>query len=268
MNYFDYILVITILISMSFGFIRGGIATSLSLIGWILTVILTYKFYPHIEVLLSEHIKTKSVIVIVGNLLLIASLLLLFYIINTLIQRLFKEEKSISMRALGVVVGVLRGVLFVLFLFFCYSISLKILAGSSDLKEKEFPQGILDSKSYGVLTHSSELIESMLPDDIQKQLKEIYQNEKKNEFDMKLVRHYVNVLKVYATHDEINHINIMRQDLLSMGQKDVIDIKTLEYLFGIYNKKKNNDQLPATPLEQSQIAKIDNLIDEYYLVKS
>ena len=90
-NYIDYIIITLMLCSTAYGFFRGFIASLISFSGWVLSIILTYKFYPQIELYLTKYINSKTLIVVVGSGLLLLGLLLVFGLINTVFYKLVKN---------------------------------------------------------------------------------------------------------------------------------------------------------------------------------
>ena len=88
MNYVDYIAIVVVIISSISGLYRGFITSAVSLLGWILAIVLTYQLYPQVEGYLSEHIKSKVMVIVVGSGGLLISLLIIFVIINSILYKL------------------------------------------------------------------------------------------------------------------------------------------------------------------------------------
>ena len=61
MNYVDYISLIIVFISIGFGFYRGFVTSAISLVGWVLSIVLTYQFYPTVEQHLLNYINTNNI---------------------------------------------------------------------------------------------------------------------------------------------------------------------------------------------------------------
>ena len=106
MNYVDYISLIIIFISICFGFYRGFVTSAVSLMGWVLSIILTYQLYPTIEQHLLNYMKSKVFVIILGSGGLLILLLVVFGILNTVFYKLIGDlKRSFFDRMMGVLFG-------------------------------------------------------------------------------------------------------------------------------------------------------------------
>tara|TARA_A100001015_G_scaffold314002_1_gene422545 strand:+ start:979 stop:1791 length:813 start_codon:yes stop_codon:yes gene_type:complete len=255
MNIIDYLIYISVLVSITYGFWRGFIISAISTTGWILSIVLTYKFYPSIEIYFSTYLKSKALSIIIGSSILLLFLLVLFACANAFLYKLFLNvKKSPSNRVLGSVLGLFRGLLITSFLFFCLSVSLTLLKGKkARLSDKDYPKILSSAKTYPTLIQTTKYIESILPSGMRHHLDKIYGIDSAQS-TTSAIENYIEKLSFYATKDEIDKINILKQDYINQGEPRKAKIKALEWLFDIYMEREKEDnffnKIPQKELEE------------------
>ncbi|MFQ3306880.1 MAG: membrane protein required for colicin V production [Candidatus Midichloriaceae bacterium] len=264
-NYIDYASFVIIGISILFAFYRGFISSAISLMGWILSIILTYEFYPFVEQQLSLFIKSKIFVVILGSSGLLIFMLLLFGIINSLFYKLAGDlKKSFMDRSIGALFGLIRGFLIVSFLFLCFSISLRVISGhKNNLEEKDYPIIITNAVTFELIEKGANSLESLLPDSLKNKFAAFYTEVSKQDVDERFIQNSINKLTAFASHDEVRNINLMRQDMSVSNSQEQIEMKTLEYLLNIYKDKLNDGQVSDKIFTSREIQRLEKIIKEY-----
>ena len=190
MNYIDYMSLTIIFISIIFGFYRGFLTSSISLFGWIFSIILTYQFYPQIEQYLLNYIKNKVFVIILGSGGLLIILLVIFGILNSIFYKLIgKLKRNFFDRMVGILFGLVRGFLIVSFLFLCFSISLKLLDGKKhELSEKDYPSAITEAVTFELIKAGADGLEGILPESFNKRFDKIFHHMGKKEVDERFIK--------------------------------------------------------------------------------
>jgi membrane protein required for colicin V production len=113
-NWFDFTIVGLILVSVLISLVRGFVRESISLLTWLIAFGVAYKFCNPLGNLFLNYIKTPSIRVVIGFIILFVLILILGGVINFLISELVsKTGLSGTDRALGMIFGFGRGVVLV-----------------------------------------------------------------------------------------------------------------------------------------------------------
>ena len=261
-NYIDYISITIILISIITGCYRGFIVSAVSLLGWILSIVLTYQFYPQVEEYLSEFIKSKILIVILGSGSLLIFLLIIFGVLNSLFYKLVGNlKKSFMDRFIGLLFGLIRGFLIIAFLFLCFSVSLKLLSGKkTDLTEKDYPVAVTNAVTFKLMERTAFALESILPKSFNGKLSKLYDKISDKDLDERFIQSSIDKLTEFASDNEIRNINLMRQDLSMLEPQEAIEIKTLEYLLKSYKKKLKDGSIKEKVFTQKEIERLESIV--------
>ncbi|MFK7760559.1 MAG: CvpA family protein [Candidatus Midichloriaceae bacterium] len=266
MNYIDYMSLTIIFISIIFGFYRGFLTSSISLFGWIFSIILTYQFYPQIEQYLLNYIKNKVFVIILGSGGLLIILLVIFGILNSIFYKLIgKLKRNFFDRMVGILFGLVRGFLIVSFLFLCFSISLKLLDGKKhELSEKDYPSAITEAVTFELIKAGADGLEGILPESFNKRFDKIFHHMGKKEVDERFIKNSIDKLSQFASDEQIQSINLKRQDLKSFESQETIEIKTLEFLLENYNKKIKNGSIKEKIFSKKEQEKLETIISNHF----
>ena len=265
MNYVDYVSLIIVFISIGFGFYRGFVTSAISLMGWVLSIVLTYQFYPTVEQHLLSYIKSKIFVIILGSGGLLILLLIVFGILNAIFYKLIGDlKRSFFDRMIGVLFGLVRGFLIVSFLFMCFSISLKLLVGKKHhLTEEDYPKPITEAVTFELMHSGADALESMLPESFNKRFEKIFTTVSKKDGDERFVKNTIEKLTEFASPEQIKSINLKRQELKSEESQEMVDIRTVEYLLGIYNEKLRDGEIKEKALTKEEMEKLETIIDNH-----
>ena len=260
----DYLIILLIFISSVYGFYHSLIKSMLSLLGWIAAIIFTYRLFPSVKAILATYISSNTLVVIVGNSLLLLSLLLCFTLINSLIYKLASNSnQSVMDRLMGLMFGILKSLLIVSFLFFSYSISLKlILSKQEPLQQKDYHNFIAKAQLFKILEKTNYYFETMFPLSFYTKSLEITSINYSTDNNQKLIQIYVEKLSSFASNSQIKYINYKRQEQFAITTKQNINLMTLDILYDIYLA------LLATGTEQrlleEDVLKIEMLLKTKY----
>lgn len=266
MNYIDYMSLTIIFISIIFGFYRGFLTSAISLFGWIFSIILTYQFYPQIEQHLLNYIKNKVFVIILGSGGLLIILLVIFGILNSVFYKLIGNlKRNFFDRMVGILFGLVRGFLIVSFLFLCFSISLKLLDGKKhELSEKDYPSAITEAVTFELIKAGADGLEGILPESFNKRFDKIFHHMSKKDVDERFVKNSIDKLSQFASDEQIQSINLKRQDLKSFESQETIEIKTLEFLLENYNKKIKNGSIKEKIFSKKEQEKLETIISNHF----
>ena len=154
LNWADYAIIITILLSIVISLVRGFVREAMSLASWILALWVGLTFSSTLATLLEAYIKTAPLRMVVAFFILFAITLILGAIINFVICQFVKKTGlSGTDRMLGMVFGLGRGVLLVALL-------LLVAQLSSLPNDTWWTTSVLISKFTGIVTW----IQGFLPD--------------------------------------------------------------------------------------------------------
>ena len=264
MNYIDYISIGIVLISIIFGGYRGFIVSVVSLLGWVLSIVLTYQFYPQVEGYLSEFTKSKVLVIVIGSGSLLIFLLIIFGVINSLFYKLAGGlKKSFMDRSIGLLFGLARGILIISFLFLCFSISLKFLSGKkTQLAEKDYPAVITNAVTFKLMEGGASLLESVLPESLNGRFSKLYDNISDKDLDERFIQNSIDKLTTFASDDEIRKINLMRQDLSISESQETIEIKTLEYLLKNYKEKLKKGKINEKAFTEKEMERLSAIVNK------
>ena len=264
MNYLDYISIAIVLISVIFAVYCGFIASAISLLGWILSIVLTYQFYPQVENYLSEFIKSKILVIIISSVGLLIVLLIIFGVINSLFYKLVGDlKKSFMDRSIGLLFGLARGFLIISFLFLCFSISLKLLSGKkAELAEKDYPVVITSAVTFQLMEGGATILESTLPKSFSKRFSKVYDDISDKDLDERFIQNSIDKLIAFVSHYEIRNINLMRQELSTSESQETIEIRTLEYLLKNYKEKLNKGIIKEKVFTPKEIQRLDAIVNK------
>lgn len=264
LNIIDYVVLSIITLSALFGFFRGFVASALSFIGWVASIILTYLFFPDIETLLLKVLSSKVVIVALGYSILLLLFLLAFGILNIIIYNFIGSfKKSFLDRSIGIVFGLLRGFLIISFLFLCFTMSVQMLSGSSahDKGENEnLPKWLTNAQTFNAMKFGSDTLEGFMPKSLKEKFQSIYDDVSDRKADDRFIENSIEKLSDYATDDEIRSINLKRHELSITESEETVDIHTLKILLDLYQEKIKNGQIKKPEISTKEIHRLESII--------
>ena len=114
MHWIDIIIVITIAIAVGFGFWRGFIHETLSLLAWVAGFVVARIFAPDVAQWLQQHLDSRSIILLLSWIIPFISTFLIFSLLKVLLISLISIAglRPID-RMLGAVFGAIKGALLV-----------------------------------------------------------------------------------------------------------------------------------------------------------
>lgn len=156
MTYFDVAVIIIILLSTVFAFLRGFIKEFLVLLGWLAAAVITIYLYPQAIELVNEYVKGSKVVSIITVSLLFLTILILISIFNAMILDNLREMRlGVIDRSLGFLFGLLRGVLLASVIHF----SIVILHEKGD-----GPKWLTKGETYNITVIGANMIKDIAED--------------------------------------------------------------------------------------------------------
>jgi membrane protein required for colicin V production len=155
--------------------VRGFIVSSLSLVGWIASIALTYRFAPDLKTVLSHYLKSEPVLVIASYSSLLLFFLILFAIVNSMVGSFIGTIKGgFFDRLMGALFGLFRGFLITSFLFMSINMSVFFFTASEDSntdKDEAVPQDIRKAQLYNLLQIGNNILLEFMPNELEKRLR-------------------------------------------------------------------------------------------------
>ena len=263
LNSVDYIVLTIIIFSLIFGFFRGFIASILSFTGWVLSIILAYKFFPQAETILSKFFSSKLVIIAFGYASLLLLSLIIFGIINMIILAFcISFKKSFLDRSMGLVFGLFRGGIIVSFLFLCFNMSICMLSGADDEeKDTHLPNWLTKAQTFKLLQFGSNALENFIPKTFKKQFQSVYDDISESKIDDRFLENSIEKLSAYATDNEIRTINLKRHELSITESEEMVDIHTLKMLLDLYKDKGKKGLIKNPEITSKEIKRLNNIVN-------
>lgn len=176
---FDFIVFAIIAISSLFGLYRGFIYITINLIGFVCSIALTVSLYPITKDILSAYINNELGLSLVsGAGIYIISLIICTLLTSKIISLFNGSDKSFFNRFLGLLIGFLRGVLFVTIIFIIAVFATTDSSESEDLSTmlsssntSESPKWLANSKTTIYLQKVAKYVVSIIPEDIANSIK-------------------------------------------------------------------------------------------------
>jgi len=112
LNWFDFVIMAIIVLSITISFFRGFLKESISLITWVMAVVVALKFASRVTDLMQSLIHSEILRYLVAFLALFTLVFILGVIINLIVHRLIDVVGlTIVDRVLGIVFGSARGLI-------------------------------------------------------------------------------------------------------------------------------------------------------------
>lgn len=260
-NFIDYIVIAITLISMLFALMRGFLGSFLSLVGWILSIYLTYVTYPGVAPFLASKIKNELILLVCGHSILLIGYLIVFGIFNILATNALKGlSRGAFDRLLGLGFGFVRGMLLVSFCYYIAASSISLMNGtmnndksaSKDNKNDDsaVPSFISQAKTYPYLKMGKEVIEEFIPAEFNDKIQEAYGQIVKKTTDEVFVEGITKKLEETLSDEQKKKLQEMLDDAaLTKSDKELDDLKAKE-LMKIH--KENQAKAPQNKASDKQ----------------
>ena len=158
----DAVILVILLISAIFGFIRGFVKETLSVAGWVGAVFLSLYLFPLLQPIAREFILNLLIAdILTGAVIFILSLVILSYISHAISEKVKASSLGALDRSLGIFFGIARGVVL---------LGIAWLIFVQFIPEKDRPDWVLQAKMLPLIEGSGEFVARLLPPDMQENL--------------------------------------------------------------------------------------------------
>ncbi|WP_340150066.1 CvpA family protein [uncultured Sneathiella sp.] len=158
----DAVILVILLISAIFGFIRGFVKETLSVAGWVGAVFLSLYLFPLLQPIAREFILNLLIAdILTGAVIFILSLVILSYISHAISEKVKASSLGALDRSLGIFFGLARGVVL---------LGIAWLIFVQFIPEKDRPDWVLQAKMLPLIEGSGEFVARLLPPDMQENL--------------------------------------------------------------------------------------------------
>lgn len=158
----DAAILVILLISAIFGFIRGFVKETLSVAGWIGAIFLSLYLFPIAQPIAREFILNLLIAdILTGAVIFILSLVILSYISHAISEKVKASSLGALDRSLGIFFGIARGAIL---------LGVAWLIFVQFIPEKDRPEWILQAKMLPIIEASGEFVARLLPPDMQENL--------------------------------------------------------------------------------------------------
>lgn len=155
LTFFDIIAASIILASSLLGLYRGFVHIAVNFVGFVASVFVAILFYPYVKIIFNGQIENElGILILSGAIAYILSLVIFTFLASKLLLLLSECRGGIFDRILGLFLGFIRGVVFVIIIFiviaiFSTGVYLKesnLYEAISNLNKKEYPSWLKESE--------------------------------------------------------------------------------------------------------------------------
>ncbi|PHQ70892.1 MAG: hypothetical protein COB93_04360 [Sneathiella sp.] len=158
----DAVILVILLISAIFGFIRGFVKEVLSVAGWIGAIFLTLYLFPLLQPFSREFIINLLIAdILTGAVIFILSLVILSYISHGISEKVKASALGALDRSLGIFFGLGRAVIL---------LGIVWLAFVQFIPEDDRPDWILKARMLPIVASAGEFVAELLPPDMRENL--------------------------------------------------------------------------------------------------
>ncbi|MCC3304846.1 CvpA family protein [Sneathiella sp. HT1-7] len=158
----DAVILVILLISAIFGFVRGFVKETLSVAGWVGAVFLSLYLFPLLQPIAREFILNLLIAdILTGAVIFILSLVILSYISHAISEKVKASSLGALDRSLGIFFGIARGAIL---------LGIAWLIFVQFIPEKDRPDWVLQARMLPIIEGSGEFIARLLPPDMQENL--------------------------------------------------------------------------------------------------
>ena len=255
MNYIDIIVITIITLSVIFGIFRGFIISVISLLGWIFSIVITYKYAPLFKKFLSSYFNSEVLQIVLSYSGLLILSLIAFAVLNSLSTVLTLGMRGgFFDRLLGSLFGLFRGALISSFIFMCINFAFTFLSANDDKGKPDevLPETIKKAQSYKLLKIGNAVLLDFMPSALDKRLQsiaDIFSDDATHEkFIGSMIR------KMYQDMNDTEILEIEKQ----IQEKGVEhDEKTIAKTILDYYKQKDN----VSNIDKQSLKKLEKIID-------
>lgn len=267
LSYLDYFVLIVIVLSTFFAFIRGFIGSFISAISWAATIYLTYTLSPLIKPFLEQKITNPIIAVAACYILLFVGLVISFGILNIFIVTLIRGfSAGLLDRTLGAGFGVIRGTVVVCFIYLITLFSLSIFNGAEDfsqMDENELPKWLRDSQTYPFLKEGSSIILNYIPSSFYQTTQKFYDDTSKKSSEDRFIETTLKKIQKNLSDKKIEEINqIIDKEHADKTSNELKYHKLNEYLNAYLLVINKNNKATLSKHDLERFKSIKNRIKE------
>lgn len=269
LTYLDYAVVLILLFSTLFAFIRGFIGSFLSLGGWILAIYLSYTLFPAVKPLMEEKIKSPIIIIVLGHAGLLIGFLIVFGILNLLATSMVKGMTTgIIDRSLGGGFGVIRGCIIVSFMFLIISTGISIFNGVDQDKDAKaevdaMPKWLINSKSFPYMKEGGQVLSSFIPDSFYERFQEVYNDISRKSMDDRFVENSMQKLRKSLNASDLKAIDQKTEEAaLSQSSEEARYNKLKELVNSYENSKVDRDVSGKRLLSSDEVNRLKSILKD------
>ena len=243
LNYIDIGVVAITTLSIVFGIFRGFIISVISLIGWVASIVVTYRYAPVFKKILAAYFHSETLQLILSYSGLLIVCLMAFAILNSLFSAMTLGMRGgFFDRLLGLLFGLFRGALISSFIFMCVNFSFAFLASSDETEKDVLPEVVKKAQTYKLLKIGNAVLLDFMSSALDKRLKSIADTFVDNAIDDKFVGGMVR--KMYQDMSELEIEREIQQRGIYHDEKQVAKT-VLDY----YKQKGGEQKLDPKSLE-------------------
>jgi membrane protein required for colicin V production len=266
-NLFDFLLLMIVLLSILMAFHKGFIKSTLSLAGWIIAIVFTYRFYPYLEPMLLKYVSGITSLIL-GYVGVLVACLIFFAIFNYVVAAIFREAVgSAPDKLLGCMLGAMRGCLLIVVFFACYTAISGILnetyVKNDDIER--FPEPIRDSVSLPLLLQGEHLFLEFVPESFKQALTNT--NHKKTAQDdvtlIKQLKQNIRILSKFTDTESLKTLKTHSAQNAIAGESELVtSIYIMDKLLANYAQSYN-----AQKIQKNQALSVEELYEMQNLLQ-
>lgn len=163
MNYIDWLILTVTALSILYGTYRGFVASIIGLIGWVCSVLVTYKYGGTVKAFLISRVQSEMAQIMISYVGLMLTSLVGFAILNAFLYSLVRPIQGHFIdRILGFFFGLCRGILICSFCFFVMDFIVDALGSGSKKndhnEEIHSEKTVRDAQFYPLIQSGVEVI--------------------------------------------------------------------------------------------------------------
>jgi len=266
LNMVDYAVLSIVLCSTVFAFFRGFVGSFLSLMGWVLAIYLSYRFYPDIKPFIEGKVKNQLVVLVGGHTVLLLIFLIAFGIVNLFVTTaLAPLTKGIIDRSMGAAFGITRGAIIVSFIFLVITTTISVINGNPDEQKADdstMPSWLTDAQTYKYMVTGRDNIAEVIPDSFYKRLEEAYEDISKRTMDQRLIDSVSQKLAKQLPADVKQKIDDQNQDSALTMSDEQLENKRAQDMIEAYKTLKKAGGSDTLTISDDEIKRLQDAISK------